>query len=73
MTQLRSLNKELKAEQLPLELIKGDGYFYFLYETHDEFATRSVYVDKLNHLPIEMWMEEAREFYDDVKNMCTNS
>jgi GH43 family beta-xylosidase len=47
-----------------LELVGGDGYFYFAFDDEGtgRFETHSVYVNRLNDLPFEAWVEEGRAF-----------
>jgi len=64
MFQIRSINRVLKEDNLPVELIKGDGYFYFIYDLPEQkvFETESVYVSKLNHLTKDEWIRQGRVF-----------
>lgn len=48
-----------------LELIKGDGYWYFIYDDfilNNRFDTHSVYVMYLNSMPVEDWVYVGKEF-----------
>lgn len=64
MTQIRSINKIFREDNLPVELVKGEGYFYFQYDLPEQniFETESVYVDKLNHLAKDEWIRQGRQF-----------
>lgn len=53
------LNKKL-ATLGDIELVKGEGYFYFINKLGDELGA-SVMVDKLNQLPETEWLELAQE------------
>lgn len=57
--------KILKAIGCPiLNLYKGEGYWYFVYDDLDRnvFETQSVYTVRLSNLPLEEWVREGREF-----------
>jgi hypothetical protein len=51
-----------------LNLHKGAGYFYFTYDNQPLgiYETENVMVCALNHLPLERWIAEGRDF---VKKM----
>ena len=54
------LNRLYKEKNV--ELVKCDGYFYFVYDCDTRFETHSVYVNAFSQLPFEMWIQEAEEF-----------
>lgn len=57
---LKTLNKEL-AKLGQVELVKGEGYFYFNGKSVDQCKEQGVYgVYRLNDLTIEQWIEEAK-------------
>lgn len=56
---LNRINKELALRNLPVQLVRGDGYFYFIGDVLGNKETTSVMVYRLNHLTMEQWMEEA--------------
>lgn len=58
----RPITAALRAEGYPLELVKGEGYFYFVYDAPDKYETESVYVYRLNELTREQWIEQGRDF-----------
>ena len=68
--QLRTLNKELAKINANLELEKGDGYFYFVFDCdcpgNQIWETHSIYVNNLNQLTLDQWIEEANQFVDKV-------
>lgn len=55
MLRLSTVNKELKRLGYKYELVKGEGYFYFVGEDND---LTSVYVYTLNDLTLDRWVEE---------------
>lgn len=57
MTTLRQVNHAVRP--LGVELIRGDGYFYFLdLRTQDQIGS-SVTVFRLNHASLDFWVSEA--------------
>lgn len=64
---LKRVNAALAAEKIPLQLWKGEGYLYFLYDKAGRYETKSVYVCYLNDLPLERWLEEARDFIKELE------
>lgn len=64
MAQIRSINRVFKEDNLPVELVKSDDYFYFQYDLPEQsvFETESVYVFKLNQLTKDEWVRQGRQF-----------
>ena len=53
----------LKAIDSPyLTLHKGDGYYYFIYYDLILWDTHSVYTNALNHLTLEQWVQDGKDF-----------
>lgn len=50
-----------------IKLFKGDGYWYFVidYPYCDIYDTLSVYVNRLNDLSFDRWVEEGKDFIGD--------
>lgn len=69
MTQIRSINRIFKEDNLPVELVKGEGYFYFQYDLPEQkvFETESVYVCKLNQLTKDEWVRQGRQFATETE------
>lgn len=70
---IKTVNKKLKEEGMSIELIKGEGYFYFfpIPEASEEYHNAvvglehtSVYVYKLNDQTLEQWLCDAKEIHD---------
>ena len=57
---LNTVNKAINFAGLNAELVKGEGYFYFVGSQVDT-GKGGVYVNALNELSVEEWVEEARE------------
>ena len=60
MITLKSVNKSIKSLGYDAELIKGDGYFYFIGTDVTEWEGSSVMVYRLNELSLDSWIEELR-------------
>ena len=63
----RAVTAALRREGYPLELVKGEGYFYFVYDTPELYETESVYVYRLNELTREQWLEQGRDFGERMR------
>lgn len=50
---LSEFNKALAARGIPVELVKGDGYFWF--DSRDSTHYESIYTCHYSHLSAEMW------------------
>lgn len=51
-----------------LELVKGDGYWYFVYDdvANNVYETRSVYTMYLNDMTLVQWVEEGSGLVNDI-------
>lgn len=56
--QLRTVNKAIIAKGWKMELVKGDGYFYFIGD-EASVCMFGVYVHSLNQLTLADWIDEA--------------
>lgn len=45
-----------------LDLVRGKGYWYFVYDDGVKFKTHSVWVVLLRQLSVNAWADEGREF-----------
>jgi hypothetical protein len=54
---IKTVNKAI-ADMGGIVLHKGDGYFYFIGDNVDFSA--GVYVNSINSLTLEQWIEEAK-------------
>lgn len=64
-TKARTVAQVTKAIGCPeLELVKGSGYLYFVYNDKENniWETESVYIAYLNQLSVEQWSEIGRAF-----------
>lgn len=58
MLRLDSVNKKIAERGIKAELVKGDGYFYFVGDDLGLEYTSSVMVNRINQLTLDQWMEE---------------
>lgn len=59
---LRTINSLIGSNAIGLELVKGDGYFYFVPRDPNVFIdSGSVMVYRLNDISAARWLDEARE------------
>jgi hypothetical protein len=60
---LPNINRRLKALDENLELVKGEGYFYFVYDVPGSaYETESIMVHKISHLSGPKWIEYGKTF-----------
>lgn len=65
---ISSINKELKKRGWPIELQKGTGYFYYVWDDGDYFTTETISgVYKITALSFEQWIKEAEDFGNKMK------
>lgn len=64
---LRTVNSVFSANKLPVELVRGKDYLYFVFDDGVKYNTRSVMVAKLNHLPLATWIAEGKAFAAEMK------
>ena len=62
------INKALELTGIPLEIERGKGYQYFIFDDGKAYETHSVYVAYLSHLTLEQWVAEAREAWRTMKS-----
>lgn len=69
MLTTKKILKEIGCENL--DLVRGEGYFYFVYDefpNREIYDTRSVFVFRLNDLSLESWIYEANILLEKIKN-----
>jgi hypothetical protein len=69
MFRLKTLNRQIKSLDERCELVMGNGYQYFLFDDVEQnvYEMESVYVPRLNDLPLIQWIEMAYDFIENVK------
>lgn len=71
MFTIKSINKVFQEDNLPVELVKGEGYFYFIFdaiETHNVYETKSIYTVRLSDMTKDRWIDEGRTFAQETKH-----
>ncbi|ARK07526.1 hypothetical protein LAV_00151 [Sphingobium phage Lacusarx] len=67
MMQLRTVNKALGAKYPGLELVKGEGYYYFAGAGTEVCKETGVYgAYRLNDLTLDQWLSEADDRMKEV-------
>lgn len=70
-TKARLMNKIRKAVEPAmvdhLDLVKGDGYMYFVFDDDVHFQTHSVMTQSMNDFTMDMWVAEAKDFIANVQ------
>lgn len=59
---LAEFNSVIQAAGLPCELVKGEGYFYFITTPDLPYRSKSEYYVAFNHLRPDQWAALARAF-----------
>jgi hypothetical protein len=59
---LRTVNNIFSVSQLPVELVRGKGYLYFVFDDGKRYDTLSVMVPRLNDLALAQWVNEGKQF-----------
>ena len=58
---IKNVNASLAASGIPLELVRGKGYHYFIYDCDGAYDTYSVMVYRTSQVTIKGWLEYAQE------------
>jgi hypothetical protein len=58
---ITAVNAAIKAAGGDEELVKGNGYFYFVGAETPLWAQASVYTTRLGDLTVDEWVDEWRE------------
>jgi hypothetical protein len=67
MITIKTILKRIDSPCLTLQ--KGDGYYYFVYDSGDLWDTHSVYTNALNHMSLEQWVEDGKDFINRVEGV----
>lgn len=60
-TTIAAINKALRDAGIDAEIVRGEGYFYFVGSDTDCAEEQGVYgVFRLSDLTVAQWVEEAR-------------
>jgi hypothetical protein len=59
----RTVTNQLRARKLPLELVRGNGYMYFVYDTGKKYNTKSIMVPRVGDLTLAEWIKEGGTYW----------
>ena len=74
MTTLADANRAISVAGFPLELVRGEGYHYFVYDNPSAniYETDSVYVPYTNTYTAKGWGEQAKWAWQNIRNTIDN-
>lgn len=64
---LKQAQAAVDRRGLPLELVRGEGYHYFVYDQNGHYDTVSEYVCYTNMLSAEQWADRAQSALDTIR------
>jgi hypothetical protein len=80
MMTLKEINKRIQRSQPDVELVRGEGYHYYVFDNSAEgdkttgrdgqtlvFETESVMQMYLSHSSAERWIEDGIEFGENIR------
>jgi hypothetical protein len=62
-----TVTRKLRALGHPVELVRGDGYHYFVWDDGDHYDTESVYVPRFRSWSVDRWVQEGVAFAETVR------
>ena len=62
-----TVTRKLRGEGLPVELVRGNGYHYFIFDDGNLYESHSIMVPRFRSQPLERWLEIGRTFAEMVK------
>lgn len=62
-----NVTRRLKAEGLPVEMVRGEGYHYFIFDDGNLYMSHSIMVPRYSDMAMERWLEIGRQFAADMK------
>lgn len=66
MTTIAKANRAIVKAGIPLELVRGEGYHYFVYDDRRHYDSVSIYVPYTNSFTAARWVEEAADAYQII-------
>ncbi len=63
-----NVTKALKAKGLPMELVQGDGYCYFVYDdvAKNIFETHSEWTNRVSDMEFDRWIDIGVKFAETI-------
>lgn len=70
MTTIRQAQRAIDKAGIPLEIVRGEGYHYFIYDVPARglYETVSIYVPYTNTYSAAEWANQAGCVYTDIIN-----
>lgn len=68
---LKAVNAALRAKGLRVELVRGEGYHYYVFDDGERYETNSVMVYRLNMQTLDAWIAGAQTFVDEINERLT--
>jgi hypothetical protein len=63
---LKLVNRAVAKAGIPLELVRGEGYHYWVYDTASRWETVSEYLPYTNSVSVDCWLELARQAMAEI-------
>jgi hypothetical protein len=70
---VKQINAAIAKAEIPLEIVRGSGYQYFVLDDGKRFETESVMVCYLNQLTVAQWVDEARVAMSKMEQRLSSS
>lgn len=70
MTTIRQAQRAIDKAGVPLEIVRGEGYHYFIYDVpaRNIYETVSIYVPHTKTYSAAEWANQAGLVYTDITN-----
>jgi len=62
-----TVTRRLQAEGHPVELVRGEGYHYFVFDDGTAYESESVYIPRFRSWSVDRWTQEGRDFAETVR------
>ena len=66
MATIAQANRAIAKSGTPLELVRGEGYHYFVYDDGKHYDSLSIYVPYTNTYSPSEWVEQAESAYETI-------
>ena len=63
---IKAVNRAVVKAGIPLELVRGEGYHCWVYDTAGRWETVSVYLPYTNSVSVKRWLEWARQAMAEI-------
>ena len=74
MTTIRQAQRAIDKARIPLEIVRGEGYHYFIYDVPARglYETVSIYVPYTKTYSAAEWANQAGLIFIDILNRSAN-